>query len=36
MGRCQGFYCLAELARLTEGRLDPPIAADPLARPHVR
>jgi glycerol-3-phosphate dehydrogenase len=31
MGRCQGFYCLAELARLTEGRLDPPIASDPIA-----
>ncbi len=22
MGRCQGFYCSAELARMTEGRLD--------------
>ncbi len=26
MGRCQGFNCLAELARITTGRLDPPIA----------
>lgn len=26
MGRCQGFYCSAELARLTEGRFDRPIA----------
>ncbi len=26
MGRCQGFNCLAPLARLTEGRLEPPIA----------
>lgn len=26
MGRCQGFNCLTELARLTRGRLDPPIA----------
>ena len=25
MGRCQGFNCLAELARLTAGRLAPPI-----------
>ena len=25
MGRCQGFYCSAELARLTEERLDEPI-----------
>jgi glycerol-3-phosphate dehydrogenase len=24
MGRCQGFYCTAELARLTEGRLEQP------------
>lgn len=24
MGRCQGFYCSAELARLTEGRLEQP------------
>ncbi len=31
MGRCQGFYCSAELARLTEGRLDQPMtpAQDP-------
>ena len=26
MGRCQGFYCTARLAELTEGRLDPPLA----------
>ncbi|MFN3991701.1 MAG: FAD-dependent oxidoreductase, partial [Tabrizicola flagellatus] len=25
MGRCQGFYCTAELARLTEGRLVQPM-----------
>lgn len=25
MGRCQGFYCSAELARLTEGRLAQPL-----------
>ncbi len=25
MGRCQGFYCTAELARLTEGRLAQPM-----------
>lgn len=25
MGRCQGFYCSAELARLTEGRLSQPM-----------
>ena len=25
MGRCQGFYCAAELARLTEGRLAQPM-----------
>ena len=25
MGRCQGFYCIAELARLTEGRLAQPM-----------
>jgi len=31
MGRCQGFNCLPELARLTAGRLDPPIAV-PFAR----
>lgn len=30
MGRCQGFYCLGALAEITEGRLDPPIAA-PIA-----
>jgi len=29
MGRCQGFYCSAELARLTEGRL-----AQPMAEPR--
>ncbi|MFC7704659.1 NAD(P)/FAD-dependent oxidoreductase [Plastorhodobacter daqingensis] len=28
MGRCQGFNCLARLARLTEGRLDPPLMVD--------
>ncbi|KFL31275.1 FAD-dependent oxidoreductase [Devosia riboflavina] len=27
MGRCQGFYCSANVARLSEGRLDPPMAA---------
>ncbi|WP_284165003.1 NAD(P)/FAD-dependent oxidoreductase [Frigidibacter sp. SD6-1] len=27
MGRCQGFYCSAELARLTEGRLSEPMLA---------
>lgn len=26
MGRCQGFFCSAELARLTEGRFDRPMA----------
>jgi glycerol-3-phosphate dehydrogenase len=25
MGRCQGFYCSAELARMTEGRLAQPM-----------
>ncbi|WP_051231891.1 NAD(P)/FAD-dependent oxidoreductase [Stutzerimonas azotifigens] len=25
MGRCQGYYCSAALAELTEGRLDPPL-----------
>ncbi|MCF6234683.1 MAG: NAD(P)/FAD-dependent oxidoreductase [Rhodobacteraceae bacterium] len=25
MGRCQGFYCTGPLARITQGRLDPPI-----------
>lgn len=25
MGRCQGFYCLAELAQITKGRLNHPI-----------
>jgi glycerol-3-phosphate dehydrogenase len=25
MGRCQGFYCSADLARLTEGRLAQPM-----------
>ncbi|NAZ37550.1 NAD(P)/FAD-dependent oxidoreductase [Rubellimicrobium sp. CFH 75288] len=29
MGRCQGFYCTPALARLTAGRLDPPLA-EPL------
>lgn len=28
MGRCQGFYCTAELARITAGRLVEPIGAD--------
>jgi glycerol-3-phosphate dehydrogenase len=27
MGRCQGFFCSAELARLTEGRLAQPMLA---------
>ncbi len=27
MGRCQGFYCSAELARITEGRLAQPMLA---------
>ena len=26
MGRCQGFYCSAELCELTEGRLSQPLA----------
>lgn len=26
MGRCQGFYCTAELSELTDGHLTPPIA----------
>lgn len=26
MGRCQGFYCMGALARITEGRLEPSIA----------
>ncbi|MFD2236507.1 NAD(P)/FAD-dependent oxidoreductase [Aureimonas populi] len=26
MGRCQGFYCNARLAQMTQGRLDPPLA----------
>lgn len=29
MGRCQGFYCSAELARLTEGRLVQPMHEPP-------
>lgn len=29
MGRCQGFYCSAELARLTDGRLPEPMLAGP-------
>ncbi len=29
MGRCQGFYCTAELARLTEGRFDTAMAGPP-------
>ena len=26
MGRCQGFYCLGELAEITEGRFEMPLA----------
>ncbi len=26
MGRCNGFYCSAKLAKLTEGRISPPLA----------
>jgi len=26
MGRCQGFYCMAELSELTDGKLDTPLA----------
>jgi glycerol-3-phosphate dehydrogenase len=26
MGRCQGFHCMAGIAELTRGRLDPPVA----------
>jgi glycerol-3-phosphate dehydrogenase len=29
MGRCQGFYCLAEVAALTRDRLDSPVVAGP-------
>ena len=29
MGRCQGFYCTAELARLTEGHFDTPMSNPP-------
>jgi len=29
MGRCQGFYCNADLAKLTKGRLAIPLAIDP-------
>ena len=29
MGRCQGFYCTAELARLTEGHFETPMATPP-------
>ena len=29
MGRCQGFYCGAEIAALTEGRLAEPLAVGP-------
>jgi len=28
MGRCQGFYCTADLARITAGRLRHPMAGD--------
>ncbi len=33
MGRCQGFYCLGHLARITEGRLAEPVA-EPAAGAH--
>jgi glycerol-3-phosphate dehydrogenase len=33
MGRCQGFYCSAELARLTAGRLPQPMIAGAAAAP---
>lgn len=33
MGRCQGFNCLAELATLTRGRLDPPVGEALAAAP---
>ena len=26
MGRCQGFYCMAEMSELTDGKLDKPLA----------
>jgi glycerol-3-phosphate dehydrogenase len=29
LGRCQGFYCMAELARMTEGRFETPMAERP-------
>lgn len=29
MGRCQGFYCSAELARMTDGRLAQPFNGRP-------
>jgi glycerol-3-phosphate dehydrogenase len=32
MGRCQGFYCSAELARMTAGRLAVPMAVPAGAR----
>jgi glycerol-3-phosphate dehydrogenase len=35
MGRCQGFYCSAALARLTEGRLAEPMIADGTAKTEV-
>jgi glycerol-3-phosphate dehydrogenase len=31
MGRCQGFYCSARIARLTLGRLDPSPVTDKVA-----
>jgi glycerol-3-phosphate dehydrogenase len=31
MGRCQGFYCLARIAQLTLGRLDPSPITDKVA-----
>jgi glycerol-3-phosphate dehydrogenase len=30
MGRCQGFHCLAAIAKLTHGRLEPPLAVGEL------
>jgi len=31
MGRCQGFYCAARIAHLTQGRLDPSPVTGPVA-----
>ncbi len=33
MGRCQGFYCSARLAELTQGRFDEPLALGPAHGP---